>query len=196
MFLDLDEAGYEAQVLEWLSGIGWTHVFGPEIAPNGLTPERESFKDVILAERLEDAIARINPNLTKDVVRRVRQRIESPGETDILKANQLIHQWFTEGMQEQVRHANGEETTELVRLIDFENIENNDWAAVNQFRSILDDHELQEDLGNRVPDIVLFVNGIPLAVIELKNPSNSETTIQDAFNQLQTYKEQIGRLFY
>jgi type I restriction enzyme R subunit len=196
MFLDLDEAGYEAQVLEWLSGIGWTHVFGPEIAPNGLTPERESFKDVILAERLEAAIARINPSLTKDVVRRVRQRIESPGETDILKANQLIHQWFTQGMQEQVRHANGDETTELVRLIDFENIENNDWAAVNQFRAILDDHEMQEDLGNRVPDIVLFVNGIPLAVIELKNPSNSETTIHDAFNQLQTYKEQIGRLFY
>ena len=196
MFLDLDEAAYERQVLEWLGGIGWTHVFGPEIAPNGSRPERETFKDVILGARLEDALARINPTLTRDVVRRVRQRIESPGETDPFKANALIHKWFRDGIQEQVRHLNGDETTELVRLIDFENIENNDWAAVNQLRVNLDDHFHNGDQGKRVPDIVLYINGIPLAVIELKNPSNSETTIRDAFNQLQTYKEQIGRLFY
>lgn len=82
MFLDLDEAAYERQVLEWLTGIGWAHAFGPEIAPNGSRPERASFKDVVLVERLEDALARLNPTITSDVVRRVSQRIQSPGEAD------------------------------------------------------------------------------------------------------------------
>ena len=196
MFHNIDEAAYERRVIEWLSGIGWTHKFGPDIAPDGDAPERSSLKDVILVDRLEDAIARLNPNLTKDVVRRVRQRIESPGEADVFRANQIIHQWLTEGMTEQVRHADGQETTELVRLLDFEVIENNDWLAVNQLRVTLDDLIEDGAQGTRVPDIVLFVNGIPVSVIELKNPANLETTIRDAFNQLQTYKEQIGRLFY
>ena len=196
MFHNMDEAAYERQVIEWLAGIGWSHAFGPDIAPDGDAPERSSFKDVVLVERLEDAIARLNPQLTKSVVQRVRQRIEAPGETDVFKANKVIHQWMTEGMTEQVRHANGDETTELVRLFDFDDIENNDWVAVNQLRVTLDDHIEDGENGTRVPDIVLYVNGIPVSVIELKNPSNIESTIRDAFNQLQTYKDQIGRLFY
>lgn len=192
----LDEASYELQVIDWLKTIGWSHAFGPEIAYNGSTPERSSNKDVVLIDRLEDAIARINPKLTNDVIRRVRQRIESPGETDVLKANQQVHKWLTEGIPEKVRHDNGEETTELVWLLDFENIDNNDWVAVNQLRVTLDDRLDDADNGSRVPDIVLYVNGIPVSVIELKNPSDTEATIWDAFNQLQTYKSQIGRLFY
>jgi len=101
-----------------------------------------------------------------------------------------------EGLSESVRSANGEETTERVRLFDSENIDNNDWVAVNQLRVTLDDLVEDGENGTRVPDIVLYLNGMPVAVIELKNPSNAETTIKDAFNQLQTYKEQIGRLFF
>lgn len=196
MILDLDEASYERQVLSWLTGIGWSHVFGPEIAPNGKQPERSSFKDVVLVNRLEEAIARLNPTLSPDVVRRVSQRIQSPGQADPFLANRLIHSWLTEGIPETVRESNGEETTVLVRLFDADNVERNDWVAVNQLRVTLDDLLEDGENGTRVPDIVLYLNGMPVGVIELKNPSNSETTIKDAFHQLQTYKEQIGRLFF
>jgi type I restriction enzyme R subunit len=196
VFLELDEAAYERQVLDWLSGIGWTHLFGPEIAPNGSTPERLSFKDVVLVGRLEDSLAHLNPKIPRDVIRRVSQRIQSPGEVDPFWANQLIHTWMKEGLSESVRSADGVETTERVRLFDSEKIDNNDWVAVNQLRVTLDDLVEDGENGTRVPDIVLYLNGMPVAVIELKNPSNAETTIKDAFNQLQTYKEQIGRLFF
>lgn len=196
MYLELDEAAYERQVIDWLKSCGWGHAFGPEIAPNGLNPERSSFKDVALVGRLEEALSRLNPKLNRDAVRRVSQRIQSPGETSPFWANQLIHSWMTNGIPETIRDSNGEEKTVLVRLFDAENIENNDWVAVNQLRVTLDDLLEDGENGTRVPDIVLYLNGMPIAVIELKNPSNSETTIKDAFNQLQTYKEQIGRLFF
>jgi type I restriction enzyme R subunit len=192
----LDEAAYEKQVIEWLSAIGWEHQFGPEIAPNGSRPERETFKDVVLVRRLEDSLRRINPTLPRDVIRRVSQRIQSPGEAAPFWANRLIHSWMTDGFLETIRDANGEESTVIVRLFDSENVENNDWVAVNQLRVTLDDQLEDGENGTRVPDIVLYLNGMPIAVIELKNPSSSDTTIKDAFNQLQTYKEQIGRLFF
>ena len=192
----LDEAAYERQVIEWLSTIGWTHQFGPEIAPNGSKPERETFKDVVLVQRLEEALRRLNPSLPRDVIRRVSQRIQSPGETDVFLANRPIHSWLKDGITETVRWPDGAETTEIVKLVDFENTEGNDWLAVNQLRVTLDNLLDDGENGTRVPDVVLYLNGMPIAVIELKNPSNSETTIRDAFNQLQTYKEQIGRLFY
>jgi type I restriction enzyme R subunit len=147
-------------------------------------------------DRLEEAIARLNPSITADIVRRVSQRIQAPGEADPFWANRLIHLWMTEGLSENVRNENGEESTILVRLFDLENSENNDWVAVNQLRVTLDELVEDGENGTRVPDIVLYLNGMPISVIELKNPSNSETTINDAFNQLQTYKAQIGRLFY
>jgi type I restriction enzyme R subunit len=187
----LNEDSYELQVLEWLRGVGWEWVRGPEIAHDGLMPERSSYKDVVLVGRLEDALSRINPGMPKDAVRRVRQLVESPGETDVVKANQQIHRWMTEGVPVKVREASGEETTKLFWVIDFENVENNDWVAVNQFSVSTD-----ADAGTRRPDVVLFLNGIPVAVIELKNPASDDADIWQAFDQLQTYKAQISKLFY
>jgi type I restriction enzyme R subunit len=155
-----------------------------------MMPERSSYKDILLVGRVEDAISRINPGTPKDVIRKVCQRLESPGETDLLKANQQIHQWMTEGMPVKIREESGEETTKLLWLIDFENIENNDWLAVNQYSVQVD-----ADAGTRRPDIVLFLNGIPISVLELKNPSDLDADIWQAFEQLQTYKAQISRLF-
>jgi type I restriction enzyme R subunit len=186
-----NEDAYELQCLDWLEGIGWNLAKGPEIAHDGMMPERASHKDILLVGRVEDAISRINPGTPKDVIRKVRQMLESPGETDLFKANQQIHKWMTEGMSVKVRDKSGEETTKLLRLIDFENIENNDWLAVNQYSVQID-----ADAGTRRPDIVLFLNGIPISVLELKNPSDLETDIWQAFEQLQTYKAQISRLFY
>ncbi len=186
-----NEDAYEIQCLDWLQAIGWTWAKGPEIAHDGFMPERSSHKDVLLVDRVEDALSRINPGIPKDAIRKVRQSLESPGETDVLKANQQIHRWMTEGFPVKVREASGEETTKLLWLIDFENIENNDWLAVNQFSV-----EVDSKAGTRRPDIVLFLNGIPISVIELKSPSVEDADIWQAFNQLNTYKEQISRLFY
>ena len=186
-----NEDAYELQCLDWLQEIGWTWAKGPEIAHDGMMPERSSHKDILLAVRVEDAISRINPGTPKDVIKKVRQMLESPGETDVLKANQQIHRWMTEGVSVKIRDDSGEEITKLLWLIDFENIENNDWLAVNQYSVQVD-----ADAGTRRPDIVLFLNGIPISVIELKNPSDLDTDIWQAFNQMQTYKEQISRLFY
>jgi type I restriction enzyme R subunit len=186
-----NEDSYELQCLDWLQGIGWSWAKGPEIAHDGLMPERSSHKDVLLAGRVEEALARINPGIPKDAIRKVRQTLESPGEADLLKANQQIHRWTTEGIPVKVRDESGEETTKLLWLIDFDNIDNNDWLAVNQFSVQVD-----SESGTRRPDIVLFLNGIPISVIELKNPADLDADIWQAFNQIQTYKGQISRLFY
>ena len=187
----LNEDGYEHQCINWLKGIDWDWKYGPDIAPEGIAPERSSYKDVILGERLEDALARINPGLPKDTIRSVHQLLASPGETDLLRANEIIQGWFVNGIPQRVRGSDGVETSELVRVIDFENIENNDFLAVNQFSV-----EHNSEAGARRPDIVLFVNGLPLVVIEVKNPLDLDTDIWEAFNQLETYKEHITKLFF
>ena len=187
----LNEDGYEHQCINWLKGIDWDWKYGPDVAPEGIAPERSSYKEVILGERLEDAIARINPGLPKDTIRSVHQLLSSPGETDLLRANEIIQGWFVNGIPQRVRGSDGVESSELVRVIDFENIENNDFLAVNQFSV-----EHNSEAGARRPDIVLFVNGLPLVVIEVKNPLDLDTDIWEAFNQLETYKEHITKLFF
>jgi len=183
-----NEDVYELQCIEWLKASGWSYVHGRVIGPEGTAPERATYKDVILVDRVEDSLSRINPGVPKDVIRRVRQMLESPGETDMLKANELVHRWFVEGVPMKVRES-GEEKTRRISLVDFKNPANNEWLAVNQF-------SVTGENNTRRPDIVLFVNGIPIVVIELKNPADLEADIWDAHNQLQTYKEQIPRLFY
>lgn len=187
----LNEEDYENQCISWLKEIGWEYKFGPDIAFDGFRPERTSHKDVVLVERLKDSILKINPGLPLDVVNKVIQKVVSPGELDVLKANTLIHKWLIEGIPEKVRDSKGEEATKLIWLVDFDNIENNDWLVVNQFSV-----QTESDAGTRRPDIVLFLNGLPISVVELKNPADIETDIWQAFNQLQTYKEQISRLFF
>ena len=123
----LNEEGYEHQFINWLEGIGWEWKFGPDISPGGAATERDSYKEVILSERLEDSLRRINPGLPKDNIRAVGQLLASPGETDLLKANELIHNWYINGVPQKIRNSEGVESSELVRLIDFENIENNNF---------------------------------------------------------------------
>jgi len=174
----LDEDAYERQFIEWLKPLGWTYKSGYDLAPEGISPERESYADIILVERLFEAVARINPDLPKDAVKRVVQLVQSPGETELLKANQIIQTWFTEGIQISVRDDKGEESTRRVWLLDFTNADNNDWLVVNQFSF---EHNSGE--GQRRPDVILFVNGIPISVIELKSPKDEDADIWQAFNE-------------
>ena len=188
MTAKLGEADVELAALRWLAEIGYAVLHGPDIGPEGPAPERGSYDEVLLTGRLRNALARLNPNLPaetlEDVLRKVRQT-ETPS---LIEENRRLHRYLVEGVPIEVARDDGSIGGDAAWLIDFDDIEANDWLAVNQFTVI--EHER-----NRRPDVVLFVNGLPLAVIELKNPGDENATLEGAFNQLQTYKDEIRSLF-
>jgi type I restriction enzyme R subunit len=183
----MTEEQLEQEALEWLREIGYQHRFGPDIAPDGEAPERQSYRDVVLASRLQEAIARLNPQVPAAAREEAVQQVLRLDHPVQLSANREFHRLLVNGVP--VEYPQGGETRgDLVRLIDFAHPDGNDWLAVNQFT-------VQGARHNRRPDIVLFINGLPLAVIELKNPADENADIGKAFDQLQTYREQIPDLF-
>lgn len=183
----LDENELEQTVLSWLSGLGFTCLCGPDIAPGELLAERTDFGEVVLKRRLSNALTKLNPSLDASAIDEAVRKLLHPSHVSLIRNNHAIHNFLVNGVPvDIVRPDGGHGVT--VRVIDFENPDNNDWLAVNQFAVI-------EGKNNRRPDIVLFVNGLPLGVIELKNPADENATIWSAFNQLQTYKQQIPSLF-
>ncbi|WP_424683533.1 type I restriction endonuclease subunit R [Frateuria sp. YIM B11624] len=184
----LSEAQLEAALLEQLGALGYTCVSDEVIGPDGKRPEREAYDEVLLRKRLTDAVDRLNPGLPPearaDAVRRVTQS-ELP---NLLDENRRIHGLLTDGMGVEYYAEDGTIAAGLVRLIDFDTPSNNDWLAVQQFVVVAGQVM-------RRPDVVLFVNGLPFAVIELKAPGAENATLIGAFNQLQTYKQQIPTLF-
>ncbi len=184
----LSEAAVEQALLDQLQTLGYRIECEEDIGPDGTRPERESHAEVILRKRFEDAVARLNPGLPlearQDAIRKLTQS-ELPS---LLEENRRLHKLMTEGVDVEYDAADGVLTAGKVRLIDFECPEQNDWLAVSQFVVI-------NGQNNRRPDVVVFVNGLPLAVIELKAPGGEAATLLGAFNQLQTYKQQIPQLF-
>jgi len=184
------ESALEQTALAWFEDLGYTVKFGPDIAFDGLQPERSAeanYTDVILANRLRSALERINPGLPTDAIDdAVRQIIHTESPALILN-NRSFHKMLTDGMDVAWMDPDGEQNGK-VWLFDLVDIDNNDWLAVNQFTVVDDKHE-------RRPDIVVFINGLPMVVIELKNPADEKATIKHTFNQLQTYKSQIPSLF-
>jgi len=185
----LSEAEIESALLDQLRTLGYSIEREEDIGPDGRRPERESHDEVVLRRRFEDAVARLNPGVPpearQDAIRRVTQS-ELPA---LLEENRRIHRLMTEGVDVEYYADDGTLTAGKVWLIDFEHPENNDWLAVRQFVVI-------NGQNNRRPDVVVFVNGLPLAVIELKAPGSGNATLAGAFNQLQTYKQQIPQLFH
>ena len=184
----LSEAAVELALLEQLRGLGYSIKHEEDIGPDGHRPERESHDEIVLKKRFEDAVARLNPGLPlearQDAVRRVMQS-ELPS---LLEENRRLHKLITEGVDVEYYANDGTLTAGKVALIDFERPEQNDWLAVSQFVVI-------NGQNNRRPDVVVFVNGLPLGVIELKAPGSAGAHLLGAFNQLQTYKQQIPQLF-
>lgn len=185
----LSEAEVEQALLDQLCALNYSIEREEDIGPDGHRPERESHDEVILKKRLGDAVARLNPDLPaearRDAVRRVTQsEFPSP-----LEENRRIHKLMTEGVDIEYYADDGTLTAGKAALIDFEHPERNDWLAVSQFVVI-------NGQNNRRPDVVVFVNGLPLAVIELKAPGSDSATLFGAFNQLQTYKQRIPALFH
>ena len=187
MAASLTESEIETLAIERLQSLGFNYIYGPDIAPDSATPERENFTDVILDKRLRKAIARINPALPAaalDEAIKTIQRISSP---ELLANNEAFHRLLTEGVNVSYQK-DGNTRGDLVWLVDFANPDNNEFVVANQFTII-------ENNQNKRPDIILFVNGLPLVVIELKNAVDENATIQSAYQQISTYKATIPRLF-
>jgi type I restriction enzyme R subunit len=184
----LNENTIEQAALTWLEELGYRKVFGPDIAHDGPNPERESYQDVILRGELEFALKRINPDREADALEEAFRKIVNPSSPSLLQNNRTFHNYISHGVEVEARKQSGASDSGPVKLIDFENPENNYFVAVNQFTII-------EKKANRRPDVLVFVNGLPIGVIELKNLAAEGATVENAYNQLQTYKTEIPSLF-
>ncbi|MEO5361486.1 MAG: type I restriction endonuclease subunit R [Nitrospirota bacterium] len=186
----LTESDLEQATLEWLEYLGYSVAFGPDITPDGKAPERKSYKDVVLADRLRSAIDLINPNIPSDAKEEAIKKVVNVAYSspNLLITNQAFHKMLVEGVDVEYRRKDGTIAGDKVYLFDSRKLDNNDWLAVNQYTVIENNH-------NRRPDIVIFLNGLPIAIFELKNPADANATIQSAFNQIQTYKSEIPSLF-
>ncbi len=185
---DFTESVVEEAALEWFAALGYAIAGGPTIAPGEPGEERRTYADVVLEGRLRDALARLNPAVSReglDEAFRKLTRISSPQPVD---ANHELHHYLVNGVSVEYLRADGTIGYDPVRVIDFDATENNDWLVVNQLTVTEGGH-------NRRPDVVVFLNGLPIAVLELKNAASENATIWNAFQQLQTYKQELPSLF-
>ena len=182
----ISESDIEHICIDYLNELDYGYLYGPDISPDGLFCERQ-YKEVILVARLKNAIDRLNPLISVDAREEVLKKVLRTSSPNLLINNENFHQYLTEGIDIEYRK-DGNIRGDKVYLVDFNNPDNNEFLAVNQFTII-------ENGNNKRPDIILFVNGLPLVVIELKNPTDEKATTKNAFNQLQTYKHLIPTLF-
>ena len=183
----LTENAIEEFAIKLFERLGYSYVYAPDIAPDGESPERGHYSEVLLGGRLGSALKRINPKATPAMLQdalKETQRIASP---NLLANNEVFHHLLTEGVPVSLQK-DGDERGERVWLVDFANPENNEFVVANQF-TVIENHQIKR------PDLVLFVNGIPLVVIELKNAADENATIKAAYQQLETYKQLIPSLF-
>jgi len=183
----ITENEIELFAIELLEKQGFEYIYAPNIAPDSETPMRESFEDVILKEKLQNSLTAINPTLEYDQIEYAVKQIERLKTTELLTDNEAFHKILTEGITVEVQK-DGVTRGEIVKLIDFDDISNNDFVVTNQFTVI-------ENGINKRPDLILFINGLPLVVVELKNPVDEKATIVSAYKQIQTYKSVIPSLF-
>ncbi len=182
------ESDIEAASLDWFSGLGYGILRGPEIAPGELLQERSGYEIVILEKRLRAALSKLNPNIPEEAREDALRKLARSDHPGLIENNRRVHGFLIDGVPVEYQ-ADGRAVADYVRLIDFERPEKNEFLAINQFTVIEERH-------NRRPDVVIFVNGLPLAVIELKNPADENATTKDAFKQIQTYKAEIPSLFF
>ncbi len=181
------ESDIEQMAINLLKAKRWEYLYGPDIAPDGETPMRAAFDEVVLREKLERVVTRLNPSIKEEVCEEAIKTVLRIASPDTLANNEEFHRLLTEGVPVSV-YQDGMERGERVWLVDFEDPWNNEFTVVNQFTIIENGH-------NRRPDVLLFVNGLPLVVIELKNAADENATIESAYRQIETYKKQIPSLF-
>ncbi len=182
------ESTVEDAALAWLESLGWKIAHGPDIAPGAATEERTDYGQVILEQRLRNALARLNPSLPGDALDDAFRKLTLPVGPTLKARNSTFHRMLVEGVTVEYRADDGSIRGMQAQVINFDDVGANDWLAVNQFT-------VAENRHTRRPDIVLFVNGLPLGVIELKNPADEDATIWTAWQQFQTYKAELPTLF-
>jgi type I restriction enzyme R subunit len=187
----ITESEVEDAALDILFESGYKILQGPDIAPDGAHPERKTYSDVVLVERLKNTIDKLNPSIPKEAREEAFKKVLRTESQKLVVNNETFHKMLVDGVDVEYRRKDGSIAGDKVWLFDFKNPENenNEFLAINQFTVI-------ENNNNRRPDIVLFINGLPLVVIELKNPADENATIETAFNQIETYKAQIPSLFH
>ncbi len=184
----LTESTVEDAALTWLESLGWNVAHGPAIAPDTPGAERGDYGAVVLERRLRDALARLNPTLPTEALDGALRKLTHLEGPTLEARNRAFHRMLVDGVTVEYRTDDGSVCGAQARVIDFDTPTNNAWLAVNQFTVVENKHE-------RRPDVVLFVNGLPLGVIELKNPADEDATIWTAWQQLQTYKAELPTLF-
>jgi type I restriction enzyme R subunit len=184
------ESVVEDAALDWLKALGYTILRGPEIAAGEPAAERTdpNYRDVTLEQRLRKALKRLNPALPPEAIEDAYRRLTRGDEPSLVTRNHALHQRLVDGVTVEYTRKDGSIGGAQVRVFDFDNPENNDWVAVNQLTVV-------EGQNNRRPDVLIFVNGLPIALMELKNPADENATIWSAFKQIETYKAQIPSLF-
>jgi type I restriction enzyme R subunit len=186
--MKFSESIVEQAALAWLESTGWAVRNGAAIAPGEPAAERDDYGQVVLAQRLRDALARLNPALSAEALDDAFRKLTRPEGAELVARSRALHRLLVDGVTVEYRTADGEIRGAQARVIDFDKPSANDWLAVNQF-------SVTENKHARRPDVVLFVNGLPLAVVELKNAADENATIWSAWQQLQTYKAEIASLF-
>ena len=184
----ISEADVEEAALAWLTGVGWQVKHGRDIAPDAPGAERSDYGQVVLEQRLRDALAELNPDLPDDALDDAQRRLTRPQGSTLEARNRAFHRMLVDGVTVEHRTPSGAVRGAQARVVDFDDPARNDWLAVNQFT-------VTENRNTRRPDVVLFLNGLPLGVIELKNPADEDATIWTAWQQLQTYRTELPTLF-
>ncbi len=182
----LTESDLEAMALDWLKAMGWQVAYGPDLT-EGPTPERTDYSQVVLGRRLREALARLNPDLPATAQEEAFHKLTRPADADLIQRNRTLHRLIVGGVTVEYRRPDGSIAGGQAWVLDFHNPDNNDWLAVSQFT-------VRENRHMRRADLVLFVNGLPLALIELKNPTDEQATLWTAYQQLQTYKQELPSL--
>ncbi|MBL8767466.1 MAG: type I restriction endonuclease subunit R, partial [Planctomycetes bacterium] len=184
------ESVVEDAALAWLEGLHYAVLHGPDIAAGEPDAERSdpNYRDVVLERRLREALKKLNPDLPPDAIDDAYRKLTRVDAPSLIERNRALHRMLIDGVTVEYRRDDGSIAGAQVWVIDFEVPDNNDWLAVNQFT-------VAEGQHTRRPDIVVFVNGLALAVIELKNPADENATVWSAFQQLQTYQAQVPALF-
>lgn len=183
----ISEDHIEQVIIQEFIDIGYEYINGVEISPEGLYQERE-YNEVVLKNRLQEAIAKINPTIPYEAREEALKKVLRSDSPELFQNNYQFHQYLTDGVDIEYRKEN-RIAGDTVWLVDYENPLNNEFLVVNQFTVI-------EGNVNKRPDVILFVNGLPLVVIELKNATDENANVNAAFNQLQTYKKTIPSLFF
>ena len=183
----ITENDIELLAIETLENLGYQYLYAPDIGPDGDSPERASYEEVLLQDRLQRAIQRINPTIPYEAQQDALKQIQRLNSSELITNNETFHRMLTEGINVDYQ-VDGNERGDFVWMIDFDNPENNEFVVANQLTVI-------ENNQNKRPDVILYINGIPLVVIELKNPAVDNATIKSAYKQLQTYKQAIPSLF-